>query len=201
MSAGALLAPLVCSRCGKDLDGGGGARIFLCRPCGLASYGADPAQVYPLRYVTATSGSGAPDLFAPFWRVAGEFSWRTEDRRKQRVYQGLQPLGPLLFPAFWNPRAAYYDDLTLLYARRPERIALRPGNEPLLDGMRHPKALDELARLAWLAYFDRSADVTGVEARFELKDLVYVGVPFFKRDGRFEDGVLGCKVPPAFFSR
>lgn len=200
MSAGSLLVPLACPRCGKDLDGGDGARIFLCRPCGLAIYGADPAQVYPLRYVTAASGPGAPDLFAPFWRVGGVFSWQTEDRRKERIYHNLHPLGPLLFPAFWNPRAAYYDDLTLLYARRPDLIVLRPGLEPLLDGMRHPKALEELARLAWLAYFDRSADVTGVVARFEVKDLAYVGVPFFKRDGRFEDGVLGCKVPGTFFS-
>jgi hypothetical protein len=133
--------------------------------------------------------------------VAGEFSWRTEDRRKERTYQRLHPLGPLFFPAFWNPRAAYYDDLTLLFARRPELIVLGAGNEPILDGMRNPKALCELSRLAWLAYFDRSADVTGVEGRFEVKDLAYVGLPFFKRDGRFEDGVLGCKVPATYFSR
>ena len=200
MSGGPLLVPLVCPRCGNDLDGGGGARIFLCRPCGLVSLGADPAQVYPLRYVAAAEGAGPPDLFAPFWRVAGEFSWQTEDQRKRRAYQNLQLLGPLLFPAFWNPRAAYYDDLTLRYARRPELLVLRPGNELLLDGYRHPKALCELARLAWLAYFDRSADITGVEGRFEVKDLVYVGVPFFRREDHFEDGVLGCKVPSSFFS-
>jgi hypothetical protein len=133
--------------------------------------------------------------------VEGEFSWQTDDRRKQRTYQNLHPLGPLFFPAFWSPRAAYYDDLTLLLARRPEQIALVSGNRPLLDGMRHPGRLGELARLAWLAYLDRSADVTGVEGRFEVKDLVYVGFPFFKRDGRFEDGVLGCKVPATYFSR
>jgi hypothetical protein len=132
--------------------------------------------------------------------VAGEFSWQTEDRRKQRAYQNLHPLGPLLFPAFWSPRAAYYDDLTLLFARRPELIVLGPGSGPLLDGMRHTRGLGELARLAWLAYFDRAADVTGVEGRFEVKDLAYVGVPFFMREGRFEDGILGCKVPASFFS-
>jgi hypothetical protein len=200
MSVNALLTPLSCPRCGKDLDGGDRARIFLCRPCGLASHGGDPADVYPLRYAAAAAGAGTPDLFAPFWRVEGEFSWQTEDRRKQRTYQNLHPLGPLLFPAFWSPRAAYHDDLTLLYARRPELIVLRAGNEPLLDGIRSPKALGELARLAWLAYFDRTADVTGVGGRFEVKDLAYVGVPFFKRDDRFEDGVLGCKVPASYFS-
>ena len=191
----------MCPRCGNDLEGGDGARIFLCRPCGLAMYGADPAQVYPLRYVAAAAGGGPPDLFAPFWRVAGEFSWQTEDKRKRRTYQNLQPLGALLFPAFWNPRASYYDDLTLRYARRSDLLALRLGNEPLLDGMRHPKALGELARLAWLAYFDKSADVTGVEGHFEIEELTYVGVPFFRREDQFEDGVLGCKVPFTYFSR
>lgn len=200
MSGCPLLIPLSCPRCGGGLDGGACARVFLCRSCAIATFDADPAQVYPLRYVAAPAGLGQADLFAPFWRVAGDFAWQTADRQKQRVYENLQPLGPLLFPAFWSPKAAYYDDLTLRYARRPELLTLGPGQEPILDGMRSPKALGELARLAWLAYLDRVADITGTEGRFEVKELIYVGVPFFSRGDHFEDGVLGCSVPRSFFS-
>lgn len=199
-SGGPLLVPLSCPRCGGELDGGSGARVFLCRTCAVATFEADPAEVYPLRYVAAAAGLGRPDLFAPFWRVAGQFAWQTGDRQKQRVYERLAPLGPLLFPAFWSPKAAYYDDLTLRYARRPELLTLGSGKDPVLDGMRAPKALGELARLAWLAYLDRFADITGTEGTFEIKELIYAAVPFFRRGDHFEDGILGCSVPTSFFS-
>jgi len=200
LTSGPLLVPLSCPRCGGGLEGGPGARVFLCPSCAIATFEADPAQVYPLRYVAAAAGLGQADLFAPFWRVAGDFAWRTGDRQKERTYGNLAPLGPLLFPAFWSPKAAYYDDLTLRYARRPELLTLGPGKDPILDGMRAPRALGELARLAWLAYLDRSADITGTEGTFEVKELVYVAVPFFSRGDHYEDGILGCSVPRSFFS-
>ena len=199
MSGGPLLVPLLCPRCGGGLDGGSGARVFLCQACAIATFEADPVQVFPLQYVAVAAGSGRPDLFAPFWRVQGDFAWRTEDRQKQRIYGNLRPLGPLFFPAFWSPKAAYHDDLTLRYAMRPELLTLGPGQDPLLDGMRAPKALGELARLAWLAYLDRSADITGVEGTFVINELIYAAVPFFRKGDHFEDGVLGCSVPASFF--
>jgi hypothetical protein len=194
-----LLRPLVCPRCGAPLEGGPRARIFLCRPCQLATYGADPAQAVPLRYVGAVKEFGAPDLHAPFWRVEGEFRWQVEDASKARVYAKLVPLGPLFFPAFTSPKTAYCDDITLRYARRPELLVPRPGDAPLLDGGRNPAVLGELSRLAWLAYLDRVADVTGVEGRFDVRALTYVGVPFCRRENHFVDAVLGIQVPEVYF--
>jgi hypothetical protein len=194
-----LLRPLVCPRCGAALEGGSRARIFLCRPCELASYGADPSGVVPLRYLRAGTEFGAPDLHAPFWRVEGEFRWQTEDTAKSRVYGRLVPLGPLFFPAFSSPKTAYCDDITLRYARHPEMLAPGPGDAPLLDGARNPAVLGELSRLAWLAYLDRSADVTGVEGTFEVRSLSYVGVPFCRRENHFVDAILGIQVPEVYF--
>jgi hypothetical protein len=194
-----LLRPLVCPRCGAPLEGGARARIFLCRPCQLATYGADPSRVVPLRYARAAKEYGTPDLHAPFWKVEGEFHWQTADASKSRVYERLAPLGPLFFPAFTSPKTAYCDDITLRYARRPELLVTFPGDAPLLDGGRNPAVLGELSRLAWLAYLDRSADVTGVEGRFEVRALSYVGVPFCRREKHFVDAVLGIQVPEVYF--
>jgi hypothetical protein len=194
-----LLRPLVCPRCGASLEGGARARIFLCRPCRLASYGADPSNVVPLLYVAASREFGTPDLHAPFWKVEGDFRWQTDDPAKSRTYGRLAPLGPLFFPAFTSPKTSYCDDITLRYARRPELLAAGPGDAELLDGGRNPSVLQELSRLAWLAYLDRSADVTGVEGRFEVRSLSYVGVPFCRRENHFVDAVLGIQVPRVYF--
>ncbi len=194
-----LLRPLLCSRCGAPLEGGARARVFLCRPCGVASYGADPSQTVPLCYVAPSKEFGAPDLHAPFWRVEGDFRWRAADPAKARTYEKMAPLGPLFFPAFTSPKTAYCDDITLRYARRPEALTLVPGDAPLLDGGRDPRVLRELSRLAWLAYLDRLADVTDVEGEFEVRALSYVGVPFCRRDNHFVDAVLGIQVPEVYF--
>ena len=181
------------------MEGGDRARVFLCRPCEVASYGADPARIYPFRYVAPSPDAGAPDLYAPFWRVEGDFFWRTDDPSKARVFHHLSPLGPLFFLALTSAKTAYCDDITIRYAREPGLLKLCPGTAPVLDGRRNPEVLGELSRLTWLAYLDRVADVTGLESRFEVKGLTYSAVPFCRTAGEFVDAVLGIRVPEVYF--
>lgn len=199
MSAG-LLQPLVCPRCSGPLGGGPRALVFLCPQCAVATHASDLKKAYPLRYAAPVLYRAAPDLFAPFWRVEGDFSWSTRDTQKRRVYGNQRPLGALFFPAFWSPKVAYCDNLTLRYAQEGVQMRLEVGSAQVLDGLRDPQVLGELARLAWLAYMDRVADVTGVEGRFEVREITYAALPFYKDTGRYLDGILGVPVPEAYFA-
>ena len=70
----------------------------------------------------------------------------------------------------------------------------------LVDGIRDPSVIPEMARLTWLAYLDRFSDVTGVSADFEAQRPVYAAVPFFKDGDSFVDGLCGVRLPAIFLT-
>ncbi|MGC8722518.1 MAG: hypothetical protein ACP5VF_01415 [Acidobacteriota bacterium] len=196
MSGEPLLIPLDCPRCGGELAGGERALVFLCHPCRLAVSMHRSPRPFPLLYAKPSAGAGSGEtIYVPFWRLEGKASWRAPNEERRRAYDRLTPLGPLFFPAFWSPRAALYDNLTLRYALAPASIALEPGEAPVLEGVLDPADLPEMARLTWLAYLDRAGDVTGVECLFEPTGLAYVAVPFVRDGDHWVDGVLGINVP------
>lgn len=195
-----LLLPLTCRTCGRDLSGGGGALVYTCGECHEATHMADPDKSYRLLHVRPGPSFTGQPICAPFWRLTGRVTLTVEDDPKRSAYQRLKPLGPLFFPAFWNPKAAYFDNLTVRFALNPEKIELENRSEPLLDGIRDPRVLPEMARLTWLAYLDRFSDVTGVELVFEPEDVAYCAVPFFQQGNFYFDGVLGVQLPPGFFA-
>ena len=202
MTGEALLVPLACPRCGGELAGGGRALVFLCHPCRLAVSMHRSPRPFPLLYAKPSAGIGSGEpIYVPFWRLEGKASWRAPDEERGRVYDRLTPLGPLFFPAFWSPRAALYDNLTLRYALAPANIILAPGEAPVQEGVLDPADLPEMARLTWLAYLDRAGDVTGVEGFFEPTGLAYVAVPFIREGDHWVDGVLGINVPAGGLGR
>jgi len=160
-----------------------------------------PERLYPFVYLSARE-SGGQTLHAPFWRVTGAATWRTDDPEKARLYRTLKPLGPLYFPAFLTPRSVHDDNLTMRYALLDSPPPEEPDvAAPLLPGIVDPGPLPEMARLTWLAYLDRVADVTGVALEFAPSEVAYAAVPFVARPGAWEDGVLGLRFPDAFFGR
>ncbi len=197
---GPILIPLRCPGCGQTLEGGAQAIVFVCRTCGKAVCMDAPESAFPFRVASVRAEVRGPGVLAPFWRTRGRAAWHTEDGAKERIYSGMKPLGPLYFPAFWSPRAAYYDNMTMRYALDPPLDADGTAEGTLLDGVRGPSALPELARLTWLAYLDRAADVTGTELTYELQGLEYVAVPFFQQDDFVVEGHLGLRLPAAFLA-
>jgi hypothetical protein len=193
------LLRLNCPECGRPREGGPEALVYLCRNCRRATVmGPDPKD-YPLLYAEAKAEFPGRRVYVPFWLLDGEASWESLDPRKARVFANARRLGALAFPAFWSPRAAYHDNLTLRYALEPEPFRFEPCDAPVLDGVRAPEVLPELARLTWLGYLDRLADVTGLELRFRPSGLRYVAVPFFEADDKLLDGILGIVFPLAMF--
>jgi len=155
-------------------------------------------KIYPMVGVRPRIDLKGEVVLAPFWRARGRASWRCLDQAKIRAYGNARPLGPLLFSAFWSPKAVYYDNLTIRYALEPFAADAANLTGTILDGTRDPGAVAELARLTWLAYLDRVADVTGVELAYSLEKLDYVAIPFFKEGEFVVEGVLGLKLPGAF---
>lgn len=200
MTERALLLPLVCKGCGRALAGGPDALVYVCTGCREATYMGDPGAAYRVVHVRAGPAFSGPRVYAPFWRLAGRVTLLVDDEKKRRIYQNVKPLGPLLFPAFWSPKAAYFDNLTLRYAGAQDRIELEESGEPVLDGVRDPRVLPEMARLTWLAYLDRFADVSGLDVEFQVESVTYAGVPFFPAQGGFRDGILGIQLPTGYFS-
>ncbi len=197
-----LLSALTCSNCGSDLEGRGSALVYVCRGCLRAKFMKKPDAVYAFRYVKPVLDLKGPVVYAPFWRCTGKLRLKADDPRKIRPYATLKPLGALYFPAFWSMRLSYFENLTIRYA------LLAPGtlgfgdalDAPLLDGIRDPSVVTEMARLTWLAYLDRRSDVTGVDAGFEPQSLAYCAVPFYREGDSYVDGVCGVRLPGAFFS-
>jgi hypothetical protein len=194
-----LMIPLICKGCGDPLDGSGDALVFVCRACRTARHMADPENAYKLAYVKSRVEMAGERLYAPFWRMAGMVHWSTLEAAKQRVYSNAKPLGHLYFPAFWSPRVSYYDNLTQSLALSKEPILFEDRSDIIVDGYRNPAALGEMARLTWLAYLDRIADVTGVDLTFTVEEIIYAALPFFKAGDRYVDGVQGVQLPAAFF--
>lgn len=194
-----LLIPLTCPECGGDLDGGNSARIYLCRECSYALFMERPGEKYPVRYVQAHVKTASQRVYVPFWRVTGTFKASGANKKQSIGYGRIRSLGPLYFPAFWSPRLGYFDNLTLTYSKEEAKMAFEEGrDDAILDGIRDPAILAEMARLTWLGYLDRFSDVTGLEGRYEVKDILYAGVPFFPDGDHFLDGVSGVRIPKGF---
>ncbi len=200
MTGHALLLPLLCKRCGHELEGGAQALVFLCRSCGLAVSMGQPDRQVPLVYVRARVEAGGTRVYAPFWRLSGKASWSGARSQQDRVYSSLRPLGDLFFPAFWSPRAAYHEDITLRYALDEAGLETEERTDPILDGVRPAASLGELARVTWLSYLDRFADVTGVSLEFTPAGLQYAAVPFFIQGDRIVEGVQGTSFPGVLFA-
>jgi hypothetical protein len=194
-----LMIPLICKGCGSPLDGSGDALVFVCRQCRTARHMAAPEKAYPLAYVKNHLEMSGERLYAPFWRLAGQVHWSTLEPAKQRAYSNAKPLGHLYFPAFWSPRVAYYDNLTQSLALSKDPMLFEERSDAIVDGYRDPGTLGEMARLTWLAYLDRIADVTDVKLTFTVEEIIYAALPFFRAGDRYVDGVLGVQLPPAFF--
>ncbi len=199
--SGELLRLLACPRCQGELDGEGSSRVYTCAACRTARFMPAPEKAFPLVYLEAAVPSeGRRTLYAPFWRLEGRASWRCEEGSKAGAYRAMTPLGSLYFPAFWNPKAPYHENLTQAYALLPEppREA-EAGAGPILPGVVDPANLARMACLTWLGYLDRVQDVTGVELRFEASSVAYAAVPFFRGPKLWVDGVLGHTFPDAYF--
>jgi hypothetical protein len=196
-----LLVPLVCPRCNGDIEAPSPSRIGLCLNCKTARFMREPSREYRLVFIEAKKQEGTSNLiYAPFWRVEGSGAVRTDDEKKLRVYQNARPLGPLYIPAFWTPKAANYENITMRYALAPDAIAEDAGaTGNVLAGVLNPMNLREIAVLCYLAYLDRLADVTGVEASFTVDEVAYAAVPFLKAGAGWKDGILGLQFPGPYF--
>lgn len=195
-----LLLPLACPVCGHDAQGSGASKVFLCLACRRARHMGCPDRAYPFWFAKSRR-TGSPQFYAPFWRVEGSASLVVPDPAKGKIYRNMRPLGPLFFPAFWTLRAMHHENLTQRYALMedpPERDADAEGT--VLPGVVDPDNLPAIARLTWLAYLDRVADVTGVEVSFTPASVAYVAVPFLRVGEGWEDGLLGLTFPGAYFS-
>lgn len=162
-----------------------------------------PDRIYPAGWLHPRIGGAGRPVGAPFWMVTGALKVSCGDSRKEAAYSRVRRLGPLFFPAFWTLRLSYYDDLTRRFALlEPAQLAFgEPFQGPLLDGVRDPGLLPEMARLAWLAHLDRAADVTGVVASFEAERIAYAVVPFFEEGDHLVDGILGIALPRVLMAR
>jgi len=191
-----LLLPLKCANCGAELEGGASSSIYICRNCRYAVYMKRPRERYPLVFLKARMKASGQKLYAPFWRVKGRFKISSLDKKQSRAYAHAAPLGDLFYPAFWSPKASYFQNLTLEYSAGGKQLEEEEGgSEPFVDGIRGPGPLGEVGRLNWLAYLDRKADITGVESSFEVESLAYVGIPFFRRKEGWTDGISGAGLP------
>lgn len=198
--SGPLLHPLSCPKCGRDAEGSGASQIYLCPPCGTARHMARPGEPYPFRYLRAAQ-PGRPELYAPFWRLEGTASLRSEDPGKALAYRNMRPLGPLFFPAFWTLKAMHHENLTQRYALMESPPGPDPeASGPVLPGVVDPAHLPAMARLTWLAYLDRVSDVTGVDVVYLPRAISYAAVPFFRAGGGWQDGLLGLPFPGAYFA-
>lgn len=201
MTAGGVLLRVSCPACGKPREGGPEALVYICRTCRKATVmGSAPAD-YPLVYAAPRSEIQGRRFYVPFWLVEGDAVWRCDDPVKDRAYARARRLGALAIPAFWSPLASYHDNLTLRYAMEAEPLRFEERKDPVLDGVRSPEILPELARLTWLGYLDRFADVTGVEVEFRTGAVHYAALPFFDTGEKALDGILGIAFPSAMFGR
>ncbi len=196
-----LVIPLVCPRCGGDLQAPGSSRVGVCLNCKIATFMGEPHKGYHLFFIEALVKKPSSDLiYAPFWVVKGAVALKCDDEKKERIYQNARPLGPLYFPAFWTPKAANYENLTVRYALAPESLAVdKDASGEILAGVLDPGCLPGMAGLCYLAYLDRLADVTGVEASYHVEQVAYAAVPFLKAGKGWTDGVLGIAFPGSYF--
>lgn len=195
-----LLLSLRCPRCGNDMEGAGASRVYTCSPCGVARFMERPETLYPY-VVLRPSREGVELLWAPFWRVEGDVQWQGASGEKTRFFANAKPLKALYFPAFSTLKLGQHENLTQRYALWEDPFVEEPRRElNLLPGLLDPLALPEMARLTWLAYLDRIADVTGLELLFSANRVSYAAVPFLRKGLGWEDGQIGIPYPDSYFT-
>jgi len=109
------------------------------------------------------------------------------------TFSHLKTLGPLYYGAFYNLKGLYYDDLTVKYALNEDKIieSDEVKNYKLVDAFITPENLETIGRLIYLSYFDKSADITGVDVKYKLNSLFYALIPFEKNDNHLKELILG----------
>ena len=193
-----LLVPMSCPGCGRELLAAKGDLLAICPDCPKAYHLGSTFTPYDFQYLKAEISMPGELRYLPFWRVKGALELSGPPAKLSR-YRSFPRADELYFPAFWRPRLNYFDDITWQYTRLKKPPETEWRIDPVGGGVRDPKNLPEIARLTLLGYLDRIEDVRGIEARFEIEGLVYVGVPFYKAEGTWADAICGIKVPASVF--
>ncbi|NMB99811.1 MAG: hypothetical protein GYA35_05960 [Thermoanaerobaculaceae bacterium] len=188
-----LFIPLVCSRCGKELLGGDNSIIFFCLECKIGFIMENYPESLPLKIYKKNFNCEGELIYFPFYKIEGDFSFFSEDSHKTNSYSNLKKLGALFYPAFINLRSLYSEDLTLKYALQPYSFVEDnyPKEAVIIDVLVAPKNLEKIAKLFYLSYFDRAADVTNVEVDFTLKTVDFALIPFEKKGDEYRELILG----------
>lgn len=193
MSGERLFISLVCPDCGGELKGGAPARVFTCFRCGKAfamERFPESMRLFVLRPKIVPEGK---TFYVPFYRIDGKFNCSSPDERKVRAWSNMTPLRVIYYPAFPNLRTLYSEDLTFRYALGLDDVEADDPKEdiPFVDGTRSPSNFETIAKLVWLGYFDRVADVTGAEAEFIVYGVDYCLVPFQRAEDGLRELMLG----------
>jgi hypothetical protein len=193
MTEGKLFISLICPLCGGELCGGDSARVYLCFPCKKAFVMDNFPESLPLLIYKPKVASDSEPFYVPFYKINGQFKFVTQDEKKTRAYINMNPLGILYYPAFPNLRSLYAEDLTIRYAHGLQDVELeeKKNKVRMVDGTRNPVKLETIGKLVWLAYIDKVADVTGVEAEFSLSEVSYCLIPFEKSADGLKELMLG----------
>lgn len=189
-----LFVPLVCKNCGKELYGGDNSKIFFCFSCKKAFIMDNYPETIPFKVYKRNYELNGDLIYFPFYRIEGTFSITSLDNySKMDTYSNLKPLKTLFYPAFINLRSLYSEDLTLKYALDSEKFKeeYSPIEAKIADAIVNPNNLEKVAKLYYLSYLDKAADVTNVEGEFSMTDYSIALIPFEKKENEYRELILG----------
>ncbi|MCX7830571.1 MAG: hypothetical protein N2445_05885, partial [Acidobacteria bacterium] len=188
-----LFVPLNCSNCGKDLSGGDNSIVFFCLSCKKAFIMEKLKEPLQLKVYKSKFDFDGQLIYFPFYRIEGSFSYFSEDAFKVKAFSNLAPLGALYYPAFMNLRNLYSEDLTLKYALKGDEFIEDdyPKECKIVDVLVSPKNLEKVAKLFYLSYLDKAADVTNVKVEFLLRSFIFALIPFEKKGDEYRELILG----------
>ena len=191
-----LFAPLKCNRCGNELKGGKNSEVYLCLNCRVAFIMTSYPSSLPLIIIKENFSATGTLFYAPFYKMVGEFSIKTDDKKKMDAYSRLKTLGPLYYGAFYNLKGLYSDDLTIKYALAEDKIGESDEikNYKLIDAFITPVHLEKIGRLIYLSYLDKAADITGVDVQYKLNSIFYALIPFERNDNHLKELILGTSL-------
>lgn len=191
-----LFVPLVCSKCRKELIGGDNSTVFFCLTCKSGFIMENYPESLPLKIYKNNFEWQGEFIYFPFYKIEGDCSIHCEDLHKLNAYSNLKSLGTLFYPAFLNLRSLYSDDLTLKFALQSNSFIedKSPKKAKVVDVFVAPNNLEKIAKLFYLSYLDKVADVTNVEVEFSLKSVEFALLPFEKKGSDFRELIGGAEL-------
>lgn len=190
------VVPLRCNKCGLGLEGLSYDIVFFCRNCHQAWELLEDRLAEREAYTAELPGAvSSPIFYLPFWVFEiGSLSFDTDNQQKEAALKNCaQKFTRVYVEAYTVFLGTLYGQLSSTYTVRQVAPTCLPTQQ-LLGCTQASATLLPFVNDYLLAAVDKSLDVSGVEAHFDILRFYLLNMPYIQVDGELMDLYTEIKI-------